>query len=252
MLRRIFRLATWSAVGAVVGYQLAYKPWRARWEGTADESTRPLPGDELVAEPEFRQTMALTIEAPPSVIWPWLLQMGYGRAGWYSYDAIDMLGHSGREIRSELQDVHVGDVFPIGPGFGFRVEALRPDRALVLFGDSEVIEAQQRQTRDQAGGPTDETAGLKFVGALSNANMSAFQVSWAFVLEPLAGEKTRLLERFRTRTTPGPAAAIVAPVIDVGHFLMTRRHMLGVKERAEAGVRSSAGDSAAHPIATAA
>jgi hypothetical protein len=228
MLKRIVVLAG-AIVGAVAAYQLGFKPWQRRWQADPDKSAAVLPGDDLVPEPQFQQTMAVTIAATPGQIWPWLLQMGYGRAGWYSYDAIDMLGNSSREIRPDLQDVHVGQIVPFAPGgMAFRVEVVEPERALVLYGDSELIAQQQHATAEHEG------AGLKMVGLLSDANMSAFRMSWAFVLEPAGEGRTRLLERFRTTTTPGPGQQVVAPIIDVGHFLMTRKQMLGIRERAEA------------------
>jgi hypothetical protein len=229
MFRRIFGIAAWLVVLGVAGYQLGFKQWRQRWAANPDESTEEMPGDDLVPDAEFHQTMALTIDAPPKAVWPWLVQMGYGRGGWYSYDSIDMLGHSTHELRPELQELHLGQVMPVGPAIGFRVEALEPERALVLYGDNELFEHAQWEVR----GTGEDTAGLKFVDALSKANMSDFAVSWAFVLEPIEGGRTRLLERFRTRSTPGPAGAIVKPFIDVGHFMMTRKQMLGIKERVE-------------------
>jgi hypothetical protein len=236
MLKRIVVLVVGAIVSAFAFYQLGFKPWQRQWQAEPDESTGSLPGDDLVPNPQFDQTMAVTIAATPAQIWPWLLQMGYGRAGWYSYDAIDMLGNSSREIRPDLQDLYVGQLVPFAPGgMAFRVEVVEPDRALVLYGDSEVIAQQQHAPA------ADEGAGLKMVGLLSDANMSAFKMSWAFVLEPAGDGRTRLLERFRTTTTPGPGQAIVAPIMDVGHFLMTRKQMLGIRERAE---------NAPHPVET--
>jgi hypothetical protein len=227
-MKRIVWLVFGAIVTAVAVYQLAFKPWQRQWQAGADESAGSLPGDDLVPNPQFHQTMALTVDATPAQIWPWLLQMGYGRAGWYSYDAIDMLGNSSREIRPDLQDLHVGQMVPFAPGgLAFRVEVVEPERALVLCGDSELIAQQQHPAAEEEG------PGLKMVGLLSDANMSAFKMSWAFLLQPTGDGRTRLLERFRTTTTPGPGQMIVSPIIDVGHFLMTRKQMLGIKERAE-------------------
>jgi hypothetical protein len=236
MLKWIVGLTAGVAVSAAAGYQLAYKPWRQQWDAGPDESARTLPGDELVQNAEFTKTNAVTIEAPPSAVWPWLLQMGYGRGGWYSYDAIDMQGHSAREIRPDLQELQVGQLIPFAPKMGFRVDVLEPERSMVLYLDNELVEAQERAAKEavEEGEPADEQAsGLKVVGGIAGANMSEFRVSWAFVLDPLEGGRTRLLERFRTWTTPGPAAAITGPLIDHGHFLMTRKQLLGIKERAE-------------------
>ena len=148
--------------------------------------------------------------------------------GWYSYDLIDMEGHSAREIVPELQALAVGDLVPIAAGAGFRVSILEAERALVLYADSQSFEP-----KPAVGDEPVEAGRDKLLGFMSDANMRDFRMSWAFVLEPLEDGRTRLLERFRTVTTPGPAAVIMEPLISVGHFLMTRRQMLGIKERAE-------------------
>jgi hypothetical protein len=250
MRGRIVVLTAGVAVSAVVAYRLAYIPWRQRWQASQEESAKSLPGDELVPDADLNQTLAVTIDAPRSAVWPWLLQMGYGRGGWYSYDAIDMLGHSTYELRAELQAPHVGELIPFAPKMGFRVEVVEPDRALVLYADDKLAKQGQRAGRETSDAePTEEAAaGIKMTGLLAQANMTEFQVSWAFVLDPLEGGRTRLLERFRTRTTPGPAAAITGPVIGHGHFLMTRKHMLGIKERAES-IAATAPHQAAEGIA---
>jgi hypothetical protein len=229
MLKWTVGLAAGVAVSAAASYQLVFKPWRRAWAASPEDATRALPGDDLVPDAEFNETMEVTIEAPPSAVWPWLLQLGYGRGGWYSYDLIDMEGHSAREIVPEFQALEVGQMVPIAPGAGFRVSVVEQEHALVLYADNELFEGQP------ATGELSAQAGRdKMIGFLSDANMRAFRMSWAFVLEPLDSGRTRLLERFRTTTTPGPAAAMVGPLISVGHFLMTRRQMLGIKERAEA------------------
>ena len=69
-------------------YLLVVKPWRMRWGATDDEVSREMPGDELIPG-AASATRAITIEATPDAIWPWLVQLGYGKAGWYSYDWID-------------------------------------------------------------------------------------------------------------------------------------------------------------------
>jgi hypothetical protein len=227
MFKWVLRVAG-VAASVAAGYQLAFKPWRQKWAAGPEDAAKPLPGDDLVPDAQFNETMAVTMEVPPSAVWPWLLQLGYGRGGWYSYDLIDMEGQSAREIVPELQALEVGQMVPIAPDAGFRVSVLEPERTLVLYADSESFE------RKPAAGEEPVEAGRdKVLGFLSDANMRDFRMSWAFVLEPLEGGRTRLLERFRTVTTPGPVAAITEPLISVGHFLMTRRQMLGIKERAE-------------------
>jgi hypothetical protein len=234
MLRSVLTTVTGAVALGAAAYELGYRPWRRRWLAGPEESARGLPGDALVPDADFNQTMAITIDAPASAVWPWLLQMGYGRAGWYSYDAIDMIGRSVRDVRLDLQQLEVGETIPFAPGMGFRVEILEPQRALVLYADSETAAAPKDAV------PEAEGAGLKLAGLLSDANASAFRLTWAFVLEPAGVGRTRLLERFRTRATAGPATPFVRPVVDVGHFLMTRKHLLGIRERAEQPVTARA------------
>ena len=105
-------------LGAVVGvaYLRVVRPRQLRWGATDEEVARALPGDELVAAPTFDATRAITIEARPEDIWPWLVQVGVSRAGWYSYDHLDNLGRpSARRIIPELQGLKPGDVLPMSP-----------------------------------------------------------------------------------------------------------------------------------------
>ena len=102
----------------------------------------PLPGDEVIADANAGETRAITIAAPPDAIWPWLVQMGYGRGGWYSYDAMDMEGASAFRIEPELQELKVGDVVPTHPAGGFVVSSIEPNRSLVLYLDSDLVRSQ--------------------------------------------------------------------------------------------------------------
>ncbi len=237
MLKWILGFTAGAAVTAVAAYQLAYKPWRRQWAASPEEAERMLPGDDLVPEASVVETTAVTIDAPPSAVWPWLLQMGYDRGGWYSYDAVDMKRSSAREILPELQELEVGQLVPVAPEMGFRVDVLEPERSLVLYNDSELVAEQSSAAAERLAEVTAEGGelppGLKMAGGLSQATMADFKASWAFVLEPLDGGQTRLLERLRVWTTPGPAAAITGPLMDFGIFLMTRKQMLGIKERVE-------------------
>ena len=105
---RLLLLAA-AAVGAVTGYVRYVRPWQLTWGATSEEVSRPLPGDELVARPTFNATRAISIAAAPGRVWPWLLQVGLTRAGWYSYDILDNLGRrSARRIVPELQGLAPG------------------------------------------------------------------------------------------------------------------------------------------------
>jgi hypothetical protein len=106
------------AIGVGV-YLRVLRPWELRWGATDDEVRRPMPGDEIVERPTFNATRAVTVKAPPSMIWPWIVQIGFGRAGWYTYDLLDNFGRpSARRIVPEFQQIRVGDVIPIYQGRG--------------------------------------------------------------------------------------------------------------------------------------
>jgi hypothetical protein len=207
---RLSTTVTWSAVAAAgvaasaVLVNRACQPVHA----ATDERTRPLPGDDLIANPLGTFTNAITVHAPPQAVWPWVAQMGAGRAGWYSYDALD----NGRTpsttcIKPELQRLELGMVFPAGPGIteGFTLAAFEPERFLVLDWK------------------TPEGARL---------------VSWAFVLEPLNGA-TRLIVRARGGRgygffgVPPSVTKHIIPVVHAVHFIMQRKQLLGIAARAE-------------------
>jgi hypothetical protein len=230
-----------AAVGAVVAYKTRIEPWWQAWGVDPDEAVRPLPGDELVPVPDIVDTRAITIEAPPDAVWPWLVQMGFGRGGWYSYDAIDMRGTSASTILPELQGLAVGDLLPTHPDGGFVVRILEPERALVVSIDPETIRSQAEAARARAGATVEDDGGeampanLKAAGAfLESTTSPEFEASWTFVLEPLAGGRTRLIERFRvSMAQDGAGARLGGPLLGFGVFLMVRRQLLGIRARVE-------------------
>jgi hypothetical protein len=215
-----------AAVGAAVAaYWSAFVPWERRWGATDEEIARHVPGEELVPEPHLTTTRAVTIQARPEEIWPWLVQIGYGRAGFYSYDWIErQLGLPGIEsastIRPELQRLQVGDTVPLSPeGPMIPVTTLEPNRLLVFAG-------------------YDPRMG----GAL-----------WSFELLPLDREQTRLVTRLRAAWPGWTLRSVIAPAapepelpqanpvqgllmylfFDPGSFVLMRRMLLGIRERAE-------------------
>jgi hypothetical protein len=161
-----------------------------------------MPGDELLAAPDIIATRAITIKAPPGAIWPWLVQMGSGRAGAYTYDWIENLFglrmHSADEILPEFQNLKTGDVLPVGTrGPRMRVERLEPDRTAVF--------------RSEDGNWV-----------------------WAFGIYP-DGEMSRLVSRNRIAAPrPSALAKLVSTfVMEPGSLVMERKMLLGIKERAE-------------------
>lgn len=175
-----------------------------RWGATEEEAHRSLPGDELLLHPTLEATRALTVWATPEQIWPWLVQMGYRRAGWYSYDFIDNGGlPSADSLVPAYQDLRVGDVMPLGDGAGFRVAALDPPSTMVL---------EVPDTR---------------VGPVSGS------VAVTLALDPQADGSTRLVTRLRAEFGSNLASTLYYLVFEPGDFVMMRKMLLGIKERAE-------------------
>ena len=178
------------------------------------ERTRTLPGDGLIPEPIASLTHAITIQRPPRDVWPWLVQMGADRAGWYSYDFIDSDHRpSADRIVPALQTVAVGDLFPAAPGAtdGFHVLAFETARYLVL--------------------------------GWRPAPGAAPIMTWAFVLEWRTDTTTRLIVRARGgRDYPfyGLPPWIGKPFIRFGHFVMQRQQLLGIAWRSESRETRSA------------
>jgi hypothetical protein len=193
----------------------------ARDYGTPEsrEDEAPLHGDALLPDATGRLTDGITIDAPPARIWPWLVQMGGGRAGFYSLDALDNAHRpSARELHPALQALEVGQVIPATPDGtdGFEVLAIEPERALVL------------------GGLFDPEAKRQLPFA-SPRPAHFWQVTWAFVLEALDPQRTRLHVRVRAAFSPDQRlhAAWITPV----HWLMETAQLRNLKRRAEGRAR---------------
>jgi hypothetical protein len=185
-----------AAVG-IAAIARSYRRWHVRWGATDAEVASVMPGDDILSDADVSWTRAVTIGAPPAAVWPWLVQAGFGRAGFYSYDLLDNLGRpSATTIRPELQELRLGDPIPmsgrVSDATAFRVRALRPERELVW-------------------GKPDST--------------------WAWRLEPVPPSGTRLVTRLRQRY--GRGALLAAVLLEVADFPMMRRMLLGIKERAE-------------------
>lgn len=135
------RLGAGLAILVIVmtSYVLFARPYQLSWGATSQELKQAMPGDELEQHPEFYATRAITIAGTPQEIWPWLLQMGYGRAGYYGYDILENLG-SERGIRSadriipEFQSFKVGDEVPISSVAKMYFHSIVPDRHLIWTG----------------------------------------------------------------------------------------------------------------------
>jgi hypothetical protein len=205
-------------------YVWVIRPRSHRWGATESEVTRSLPGDELVPAPKVSYTQAITIHTAPSQVWPWLVQIGYGRAGWYTYDwiykllgAADFHGgdRSSDRIIPELQELKVGDAVKIFEQGPFEVVALQPGRLLVLLAR------------------VDTDSGSSF--ELSDAMPAHYlNNSWAYLLEEIEAGITRLIVRWRGDYSPGFANVLgLGLPTEAGALLMQPKMLKGIKQRAE-------------------
>lgn len=210
--KNVFRLTIGGLIFAVatpLATWFVYRPWALTWGSTKDEIARPMAGDEVLEHPAFNATRAVTIEATPEEIWPWIVQMGYRRAGFYSYDALDNDGIPSSEvILPQYQDLEVGDLIPLSKSANVRVTEIEPPTSLVLLFDVE--------------------------GTWSDA-------TWVWGLYPAGENRTRLITRLRVNPRSIPSRIF----LDLGEIIMMRKCMLGIKRRAEqrSSVLSAAGTS---------
>jgi hypothetical protein len=202
------------ALGGIAGaatwlYRTHLRERHLNWGATADETAKWLPGDEFV-DADIVANRAVRIDAPPAAVWPWLAQMGPGRAGAYTYDWIEnLLGlgmHSSDRIHPEWQDLNLGDATSVRPGAepgpkAMYVRVLDPERALVTVSKDETW-------------------------------------SWGFYLFPTDGA-TRLLSRNRIKLGRSLPARLSMAVMTPGSWVMERKLLRGIKERAERLARES-------------
>jgi len=139
LAKRVLGVLGLFAVVMVV-YVLWARPYQLRWGATDEEVRRPMPDDELDPSPSFLATRAITIDGTPEAIWPWLMQMGYTRGGFYGYDIIENVGsprglQSATRILPEFQDFQVGDAVPISPVASMSFHAIEPFDYIIWTGD---------------------------------------------------------------------------------------------------------------------
>lgn len=187
--------------------------WRTRWGATEEDLRRKLPGDELVPRPRWSYTHAITIDAPASAVWPWLVQMGQGRAGFYSYEKLEnLIGcqiRNAHRVEPELQQLRVGDLIRLHPKApALRVSVLEIGSSLVLGGDP-------------------DPQGSRAI--------------WGWHLFGEPGGATRLVERGRNDYQRGLVASLAfgPTLIEPVGFVMSRKMLLTIKELAEAHARES-------------
>jgi hypothetical protein len=186
-----------------------YRRWHLTWGATPGEIAAALPGDALLPRAQYRSTRAISIDAPPDAVWPWLVQVGCLRAGFYSNDLLDNLGHrSATTILPGLQDLHAGNWVPMSPA------ATPTDRTAFTVHSFE------------------ENAWLLWAKPDS---------TWAWRLTPAGSGGTRLVTRIRAvYDWRHPLTALLGVVLlEFGDFAMLRRMLRGIKARAESLAREA-------------
>jgi hypothetical protein len=198
--RRAKKFGRWLIIAAgclvaiAVLFHFVYRPWQLNWGATGEEIKRAMAGDGIVPAPAFNATRAVTVNAPAERIWPWIVQMGYRRAGFYSWDILDNDGiPSSERIIPEYQTLKVGDLVPLSRNANVRVAAMEANSQLLLV------------------------------------PQSAPDWTWAWGLYPIDAHRTRLVSRLRVRL-PKLTSRLF---IDALEIVMMRKCLLGIKRRAE-------------------
>lgn len=212
MRRTAIGAAVVGGIGALAAaYVFGVRPWHLRWGATENEISEWLPGDEIMPEADVQVTHAITIDAPPEEVWKWLIQIGQDRGGFYSYDWLENLFgldiHTADVIKPEWQELKVGD-FVRGAHEGWM------------------------------GGRFDGKAGWYVVGMKPGSQLilrdEIDHGSWVFILRPVGEDQTRLVVRVRGKRGETFAKKLYSyGLIEPAHFLMERKMMLTLKEKAE-------------------
>lgn len=224
--RKLYALAA-GAIAAEVAAYLLWRPRMLRWGATDEEASEALPGDDHTPHPRTQSTRAVTIDAPPERVWPWLMQMGIGRGGFYTHDWVERLlfharyvegRHSATRIHPELPPLKAGGTVPMGGGVFAPVSEVKPYRHLVA--------QETYMLRPLPGGKTRFIARYRGMGYLSPA---------VHTIRPDAGPLPGLI-RFAVLRVPGADLAIRALdffAADPLHHYMETGMLNGIKARAE-------------------
>jgi len=229
----LYKRRFWGIVALVGGSMRLFGYLKRGYGSSADERGQLLPGDSLILRPHTQTTHAIIIPASPNVIWPWLVQVGYHRGGWYIDAWWDRwlnenfwprfvpqgdqpsFQPSANQILPEWQNLAIGEIVPDGPPGSacFKVTALDPQEALVLFSTTHIPYLTPQFLNDTP---------LEISG----------DFSWAFILRELPGGRTRLLLRMRGTIYPGLIRLLSSPMLILTDYLYTRQMLLGIRRRA--------------------
>jgi hypothetical protein len=222
-MNRLLKLG--AGVGLAAGaYALLGRPRLLRWGATRDEIRERSPGADIIPDGERSSIMAVTLDVPPSAVWPWLVQMGFDRAGWYSWDRLDHFGRpSARRVHPEWQSLSVGQRLLATPDgrHWFDVAALEPERFLAL----RVFTSAGRQVESNLAAPRPRS----FTDSL-----------WSFQLKELPGERTRLIVTVHAAARRRYCAAVLGFLFwEPAHFIMQSRQFTNLERRAERAFREA-------------
>jgi hypothetical protein len=201
-LKKIALYVAIFLVIVIVFFYFVYRPWNLRWGATDEEVNRSMIGDDIVKNPTFNATRAVTINASPEEIWPWIIQIGYKRAGFYSYDFLDNDGiPSAERVLPDYQNLKVGDRIPLDRDGTITVAALEPNKHMLLASQSE-------------------------------------RMTWAWGLYQTDAQQTRLVTRLRVRMD----SIVPRLLWDTFEIVMMRKCLLGIKRRAESSATHRGGE----------
>ncbi len=207
-----------AAIAATILLSPLTRAWYHKWGATEEEVRRSLPGDDLVPHPKTGINIAITIQAPAAEVWPWLMQIGCRRAGWYSYDLLDNGGvPSAKRIIETYQHLKIGDEVPFTPNgnMGFPVAAIDPGRALVMGGTMNTSTSEEADPND----PDLETY------------LSGAIILFVYELDP---GTTRLIYRMPLGWNPNWRNTLMyRGFLEPISFVMARKTLLAIKQRVE-------------------
>jgi hypothetical protein len=205
--------------GTPILYFVALRPRLLGWGASREERREPFAGDDRVAA-RWQTTRGIDIAAPAAEVWPWLVQMGYGRGGWYSYDWLERRvgagefasGGSAKRVIPELQQLAVGDTVALSPAGGLTVAVLDPGSALVLHYRMNLLTAAPAREPDSA----------------------LLDWTWAFVLTSIDGSSCRLLARVRADYHPSWLRPLLPFLLEPAHFIMERKMLRTIARQTRA------------------
>jgi hypothetical protein len=208
-MTRLPSVASMFTATALLAAAAVARRRQLRWGASDAEVMESMTGDDLVSDPDLTSTRAITIHAGVDDVWPWMVQLGQGRGGFYSYDTLEnLIGcdiHSAEAINPEWQRVEVGDTVRLAPELALTVAVIEAPRTLVLRG-----------------------------GVLPGALIAPYDFTWTFHLTAVSATTTRLVVRERYAYLRWWVRLVIEPVT-VLSFLMSQRMLRAIRDRAEHG-----------------